>query len=348
MTTGNEDGAYASLKAQMITDAYIKAQIDDVTITEKDLKRVEDEANKFWTFQVGAALTMPWQSQRESPYALQRQGWRKLIEDDSIPYDQKVLDFVEQYGTDFLAVTRGRTNNVTGLDANTQVFNNVKGNRELVGKLESVNPKLVGMLANIGSDEAPYSQAVSQEFSKYTVNGNKVKENLSSVEVLNKNEIGDGWRLWTEMGDMIDGRLRELNLSSVNLVDPRAKELKVIQETERARISELYPAWGQAQESFESNLGDYIYGLRTIVADEKFNELQPKAAQTIGMYLNLREATGAAMRATDNNDEKEAIRQQSYASIIQLRDSNIAFADLFDQFLDRDDFREVSDSGTRG
>jgi hypothetical protein len=211
-----------------------------------------------------------------------------------------------------------------------------------------VNPKLVGMLANIGSDEAPYSQAVSQEFSKYTVNGNKVKENLSSVEVLNKNEIGDGWRLWTEMSDMIDGRLRELNLSSVNLVDPRAKELKAIQESERARISELYPAWGQAQESYESNLGDYIYGLRTIVADEKFNELQPKAAQTIGMYLNLREATGAAMRAADSNEEKEAIRQQSYASIIQLRDSNIAFADLFDQFLDRDDFREVSDSGTRG
>ena len=348
MTTGNEDGAYASLKAQMITDAYIKAQIDDVTITEKDLKRVEEEANKFWTFQIGAALTAPWQSQRESPYALQRQGWRKLIEDDSIPYDQKVLDFVEEYGTDFLAVTRGRTNNVTGLDANTQVFNNVKGNRELVGKLEFVNPKLVGMLANIGSDEAPYSQAVSQEFSRYTVNGNRVKENLSSVEVLNKNEIGDGWRLWTEMSDMIDGRLRELNLSSVNLVDPRAKELKAIQESERARISALYPAWGQAQEAYESNLGDYIYGLRTIVADEKFNELQPKAAQTIGMYLNLREATGAAIRATDSNEEKEAIRQRSYASIIQLRDSNIAFADLFDQFLDRDDFREVSDSGTRG
>jgi hypothetical protein len=345
MTTGNEDGAYASLKAQMITDAYVKAQINDTTITDKDLKRVDEEANKFWTFQVGAALTMPWQSQRDSPYALQRAGWRKLIEDDSIPYDQKVLDFIYKYGTDFLALTRGRTNNVTGLDSNTQVFNNVNDNADLIKSLESVNPKLVGMLANIGSDEAPYSQAVSQEFSKFTVNGNKVKEKLNPKEILAKNEIGDGWKIWTEVNDILDGRLRELGLSSVNVQG--AEGLKAIQESERARLSLLYPAWGQAQESFSSNLGDYIYGLRAIVSDEKFNKLQPKAAIAINLYLNLREATGDAIRAASNNDEKEAIRQKAYSGIIQLRDSNIAFADLFDQFLDRDDFREVSDSGTR-
>jgi len=345
MVSGNEDGAYASLKAQMMTDAYIKAQINDTTITDKDLKRVEEEANKFWTFQVGAALTAPWQSQRESPYALQRQGWRKLIENDDIPYDQKVLKFIDKYGTDFLAITRGRTNNVTGLDANTQVFSNVKGNSELLKTLESVNPKLVGMLANIGSDEAPYSQAVSQEFNRYTINGNKVKENLSSVEVLEKNEIGDGWKLWTEANDIIDGRLRELGLSSVNVNG--AEGLKAIREGERSRLAALYPAWGRAQESFESNLGDYIYGLRAMVDNDKFNELQPKAARAIGLYLNIREAAGSAIRATDSNEEKEAIRQQAYSGIIQLRDSNIAFADLFDQFLDRDDFREVSQSGTR-
>jgi hypothetical protein len=343
MVSGSEDGAYASLKAQMVTDAYIKAQIDETVITEKELDRIEEEANRFWTFQVTAALTMPWQSQRESPYALQRAGWRKLIEDDTIPYDQKVEQFKYKYGTEFLAITRGRKNNVTGTDSNTQVFENIKGNMGLIEQLETANPKLVGMLANIGSDEAPYSQAVSQEFDKFTINGNKIKNSLNDREIRDKNEVGDGWRLWTEANDIIDNRLRELGLSSVEVNG--AEELKAIKNKERERLSNLYPAWGRAQESFASNLGDYIWGLRTITADPKFNKDQPDAARAIKLYLNLREAAGAARRAATNNAEKNAINQQVYGAILQLRDSNIAFADLFDQFLDGDDFREVSGSG---
>lgn len=344
--TDSTDDAYVSLKVQMTQDAYIAAQLQDRKLGDADFERIEKEANDFWSFQVGAALVMPWQSQRESPYALQRNGWRKLIEDDTLPYDVKVERFVEKYGTEFLAVTRSRKDNFTGADATLKTFTNLKDNSKFVNELELINPRLVGLFANLGSEDAPYSQAVSQEFDKFEVNGRAMKQNLSAAEIVRKNEIADGWREWTENKDMIEGRLRELGLSSVNLKAPASQHLKLIQEDKRAELAERFPAWGIQQETFTSQLGDTVNGLRMIAENDKFIKDQPKTVNAIQAYLNLREEVRAALQFATSDSDREYIRESAMAKATQIRDSSIAFSDLFDLYLeDKDDFREVSYSG---
>jgi hypothetical protein len=59
-------------------------------------------------------------------------------------------------------------------------------------------------------------------------------------------------------------------------------------------------------------------------------------------YLSMRDDLAKILSETKDPDRRRAIKELGYAAAFEMRQKDIGFADFYDQYLDRDDFREIS------
>lgn len=336
----SSDGAYLTLKNTMVEDAYITAQLEGRTLTEKDLRSLDDKVNKFWTWQIAAAATLFTTSSYNSPYKLQRDEWAKLIDDQSLTYEDKTRKFISMFpGADsYLAVTRSGSETPTGLKPNLKTWERIYKNKDLVEELNGIDPKLVGMFGNMGSFGDPFSYAVYGEYAGTYIDGDPIRKQLTSRKIVDGNEIADGWKQWNLLTDAAEQRVMELGLSSLqaggasSIVDMLARA--------EADLTEKYPAWGIEKENYKNNLPNFIVGARMIVKNSDLVD-EDSTVFALQQYLEIREAIVAKLSETDDDDARKAIKQMGYTASFELRQTDIGFADFYDQYLAYDDFREV-------
>ena len=336
----SSDSAYLTLKNTMIEDAYITAQIEGRTLSEKELRELDDKVNKFWSWQIVAAITMFTQSSYQSPYRLQRDAWTKLIDDQSLSYEQKIRNFMAMFpgGESLLAITRSGTERETGLKPNLKTWERIYKNKDLVEELNNINPKLVGMFGNMGSFEDPFSYAVYGEFTGTYIDGDPISKKLTPRKIVENNEIADGWREWTLIKDAAEERVIELGLSSLQAKGASAINDMLVKA--EADLTRKYPAWGIEKENYKNNLPDFIAGARIIVQNGDLVD-QDSTVFAIKDYLQIREAIVDKLATTDDDDARNAIKQMGYTAAFELRQRDIGFADFYDQYLAYDDFREI-------
>lgn len=337
----SSDSAYLTLKNTMVEDAYITAQIEGRTLTEKDLRELDEKVNKFWSWQVtSSAVLLTSSTSYNSPYKLQRDEWNKLIDDQSLPYDQKIRKFMDKFGgsDDFLAITRSGSETPTGLKPNLKTWERIYKNKDLVEELNSINPKLVGMFGNMGSFEDPFSYAVYGEFTGTYIDGDPVRKKLTPRKIVENNEIADGWREWNIIMDAAEDRVIELGLSSLEAKG--AESIKAMLTAAEADLTTKYPAWGIEKETYENNLPDFIAGARIIVQNIDLVD-QDSTVYAIKDYLQIREAIVQKLAVTDDDDARKQIKQMGHMAAFELRQTDIGFADFYDQYLASDDFREI-------
>ena len=335
----SSDSAYLTLKNTMVEDAYIKAQIEGRTLTEKDLRSLDDKINKFWSWQITSAVVAFTQSTYNSPYKLQRDEWSKLIDDQSLSYQQKIESFIGKFGSeDFLAITRSGSDTPTGLKPNLKTWERIYKNKDLVNQLNGINPKLVGMFGNMGSFEDPFSYAVYGEFTGTTIDGDPIRKKLTPRQIVQNNEIADGWREWNVIMDAAEDKIFSLGLSSMQ-VDGASNIQDILRKAEDD-LSKKYSAWGIEKETYSDNLGDFINGARIIVQNGDLLD-EDSTVSSIRDYLQIREAIVEKLSTVDNNDARKAIKQIGWTAAFELRQNDIGFADFYDQYLASDDFREI-------
>jgi hypothetical protein len=63
--------------------------------------------------------------------------------------------------------------------------------------------------------------------------------------------------------------------------------------------------------------------------------------QALAAYLDIRDEISKRLASEKNNDVRKQLRQVGYAAAFKLRQADIGFADFYDQYLDKDDFRRV-------
>lgn len=333
------DSAFVRTWNQIIEDEYIKAQLENRTLTDADMKRIKRKADRFWAWQWGAAVAAPAQSGIRSEFQVERDAWNKLIDDESMPYQEKLRVFNEQF-PGFEAITRSTSESETGLSPNLRTWQRITSNKETVDKLYSIDPELVGMFGNMGRFDDPFSYAVYGEFGRLKLGPTQVpvRRRLTPDEIVRNNEIKDGWADYWAVKDYVEDKAISLGYSSLQVQD--AKPLRDELEKAEAKISERYPAWGEERRIYESKLEAFIVGARTMVENaELVNEDSTIAA--LADYLQVREEIVNALDGVTDRDQREALRQIGYKAAFDLRQRDIGFADFYDQYLSRDDFRKV-------
>ena len=335
----SSDSAYLTLYNQIMQDSYIKAQLEDRSLNDKDFKAIEKKVNKFWRWQILAAGIAFTQSSYESPNRLARDKWNELIDDTSIPYDRKLERFTKEFGSDYDAITRSTSNTETKLQPNLTTWNRITKNKDLVEELNQMDPELVGMFGNMGSFDDPFSFAVMGEYSSTEIGGKKIRGKLKPSNVNQKNEIADGWREWRKVKDAVDEELIKRGLSSLQVND--AKPFVDILYNFEQDLTVRYPAWNLEKESYEQKLPVFIAGARKIVENASLVG-EDSTVKKISDYLKIREAIVQELRKNpDNDDVRKNIKDIGYAAAFQFRQEDIGFADFYDQYFASDDFREI-------
>ena len=338
----SSDSAYLTLKNTMLEDAYITAQLEGRALTEKDYRELDDKVNKFWSWQIGSAATSFTSANAYvSPYKLQRDEWSKLIDDQSLSYQEKLNRFMAKFdGSEaFLAITRSGSQNETGLQPNLKTWKRIVSFPDIVDQLYTIDPALVGMFGNMGSFDDPFSYAVYGEYSATSVGGRKpIRSQMTPRELAKKNEIADGWRQWNLLKDAAEQRATDLGLSSLQV--DAAKGLRDQLKAAEDALSQQYPAWGVEKESYEANWPKFVQGARIMVQNADLID-EDSTIKALRDWLAVRETIVAKLATTDNDAARKNIKQMGYAAAYALRQSDIGFADLFDQYLSYDDFREI-------
>lgn len=343
----NADSAYLISYNQILEDAYIAAQLEDRTLTEKDYKEIDQLANNFWRWQILAAVAMPFQVRQMSRFQLQRDKWAQLIDDQSMPYSEKVRLFLEDQGSDFFAgpefaaITRSASVSETKLNPNLKTWQRITNNKELVKNLNDIDPELVGMFGNMGSWDDPFSYAVYGEFARHSVgmDGKPVRSRMTPSDVARNNEIKDGWVTYWKIKDELEEKAIASGLSGLQVKE--AKPLKDLLDQAVDDIIDRYPAWGEERAVYTEKLPQFILGARKIVENAELMD-EDTTVRKLSEYLRLRDGIAGALDDAKNDEQRDAIRELAYQGIFQLRQEDIGFADFYDQYLARDDFRKVA------
>lgn len=333
------DGAYITTWNQILEDKYIEVQLEGRAFTQADYEDAKKRIDRFWTWQIGAGAGAPFQSKIMSRYQVQRDAWARLIDDESIPYAQKIKLFTEQY-PGFEAITRSGSITETGLNPNLKTWERITKNPDIVDSLYAIDPELVGMFGNMGRFDDPFSPAVYGEYAAMELgpNGIPVRRKLKPEEIVRNNQIRDGWTEYWQARDVVEERAIELGYSSLQVKE--AEDLRNILDEAAAKLEARYPAWGEERKLYMDKLPAFIQGARIIVSKpELVGEDSTVAA--LSEYLQIRDYIASELKLTSDDDAREQLRQIGYEAAFKLRQKDIGFADLYDQYLDRDDFREI-------
>ena len=335
----SSDGAYISTWNQILEDKYIEVQLEDRAFTEADYKDAKKKVDRFWAWQIGAGAGAPFQSKIMSRYQPQRDAWARLIDDESIAYQEKIRLFTEQY-PGFEAITRSGSMTETGLSPNLKTWQRITKNPDVVDNLYAISPELVGMFGNMGRFDDPFSYSVYGEFAsmKLGPNGIPVRRKLKPDEIVRNNQIRDGWAEYWQARDVVEDRVIELGYSSLQVKD--AEPLKNILDEAASKLEQRYPAWGEERKLYMDKLPAFIQGARIIVSNAEIVEDDSTVA-ALSEYLQIRDYIASELKLTSNDEAREQLRQIGYGAAFKLRQKDIGFADMYDQYFDRDDFREI-------
>ena len=333
------DSAYLTSWNQIIEDEYIAAQLEGRNLTENDMKKIKEKADRFWGWQVTAALVMPFQSSLQSRYQIERDAWARLLDNESIPYTQKVETFLKEY-PGFDPITRSGSYNETKLQPNLATWQKITKNKDLVNDLYAIDPELVGMFGNMGSFDDPFSYAVYGEFSSLEIGpeGNRVRRKMTPDEILRNNEVKDGWKDYWLVRDAAEEQVIKLGLSSLQVDD--AEDIRKMMDEAEAKISERYPAWGEERRIYQDKLPAILQGVRKIIQNGDLVE-EDSTVQTLEDYMVIRQEIRNELEKTDDDVRRKELKQIGYEAAFKLRQRDIGFADFYDQYLYRDDFREA-------
>lgn len=339
----NDDGAYLTLLQTMVEDAYIDAQLNGTTVTPQDMKKIEQRAASFWSWQVGAAGTLPVQSKFASKYEVQRSFWNTLIDDTSLSYDQKLAAFQEKFpgfGDALLPIMRSGSTSAYGLQPNLSTWQKIYKNPDLVSQLNSIDPQLVGMFGNMGSWDDPFSYSVYGEFQNMTIgrDGRPIRDRMDPNELLRNNEIADGWRQWTQISDVLDEKAKAAGFSSIRAKG--AEEFLALADEYERDLKTQYPAWGQEKEIYRDRLPAFIVGARILVDNATLVE-EDTTISALREYMEIRDYVAERKSLTKDEDARKELDQIAIEAAAELRDSDIGFADFYDRYLADDDFRVV-------
>jgi hypothetical protein len=227
--------------------------------------------------------------------------------------------------------------NPTGSNATMDAVQNAKQYSGLISELTGDNPQLVGLITN-NAGAAKFNPTAywwQEETSISAGTSEKFRGKSTPAEAIKKNEARKGWAIYRKMNTIIDAKLAERGLTSVD--EAGAEDLKY---SKQLMIQALATNKDPVTDGLKS--ASNVAGLRKIVTNPKFmaDNGEDPTWKSVAIYLQLRDKLAstlsvrpsASIDAKGNADLKYML--DSYVS--QLKAGDLEFADIYERFLSQD------------
>jgi hypothetical protein len=297
-----------------------------------------------------ANLILPFAPQFNSPYKYYIDKWHEYSQKFGLRADDK---FLQDY-PDFFDFATSLSKNPTNSGSTMDDVQNAKRYSSLIADIAPDNPALVGLITRTtnGAQFNPTAYWWQSETSISPGTPEKFRGKATPAESVAQNEARKGWAIYRRMTAIIDGKLAERGLSSVE--QKGAEDLKFAKESAvRALSTETDPVTGKSNGQPSAWYIDYrdvdglktaktINGLRKIVQNERFMQDNSSNVtwKSIQVYLQIRDSIARSLQARPSTaitaQTNEDLKMSLDYYVSQLRSGDIGFADIYDRFLSQD------------
>lgn len=323
-------------------------------------KAIKEKVDAYYNMRTAANLILPFAPQFNSPYKYYIDKWHEYSQQYGLGADDK---FLQDY-PEFFDFATSLSKNPTGSNATMDDVENAKRYSGLISEIFQDNPALVGAITR-GSGAAKFNPTAYWWQSETSVSPGtpeKFRGKSTPAESIAANEARKGWALYRRMTAIIDGKLAERGLHSVEQAG--AEDLKAAKEAAiRSLATEKDPVTGQSTGQPSAWYIDYrdvdglktaknINGLRKIVNNKKFmddNGSDP-TWRSVAVYLQIRDSIGRALASRPSSAITSASNADLKLSldyyVNQLKQGDVEFADIYERFLSQDKiYDKYLDSG---
>jgi hypothetical protein len=310
------------------------------------LEEAEKRTSDFFTFRVAAGLFSPTSTTVLSPFEPLVQEYRKL--EQEYDFREAQLRFLDQYGTDFFALTGRMSQLNDGVRATVENEELYRQNQELIQAHPAIGAWVSGSIGPVDENYV-FSQVVyNRQFNTPTGPGSdETRRDIKSpVEYVEDTQVSQGWIEYSAMNDMVrnwqdgaDGVGLSASLNANHMQRVAAMKRQVIDE-----ISEKYPAWRKEFDDFNSSnqaMIDVYDGVSAALQYENIvvRPSTPHLLEFLSLRLTVqdmlkdRKAKGGSDNITaDDNADIELFWEETKDDIGARPD----FSPLYDRYFDRD------------
>jgi len=321
-------------------------------------KKILEMAQTYWKMRIAANLILPVSPRFESPYKFYTDKSREYRRIYGINADEKFLDDFPE----FFSFSASLSSNSTNIQSSVQAVSNINKYEDLVNDLSTIEPKLIGLIANNFSgyefSQSAYSYLQNKQISPGSAK--KFLETQAPQDAQKRNEAEKGWIQYNKLSDALKEELTARGLTSVQQTG--AEDLAAIKaifikklaiQTDASGKPIIDPttneyartAWyDDYLDSDGSKTNRVIAGLAEIVkpgtkfAKDNRNNVTWKS---VSAYLDLRKAVASelASRPVKSINAKANLDLRIVYDLVvnKLKDDDqIGFKYVYDRFLSQD------------
>ena len=319
--------------------------------------KILEMTKDYWNMRTFASLVMPFAPRFDSPYKFYLDKSREYKRIYGIDADAK---FLQDY-PEFFSFSASLSKNPSGVQSSVAAVERIKKYSGLVGELNKIDPKLIGLVANDPSgyefSQASYDYLYGKRISPDSPE--KFLSSQSPAESQRRVEANKGWIQYNKMADLIDNELQKRGLSSTQ--QKGAEDLKYIKEQTIFKLSVQIDADGKPvyddttgtyartawyddyRDSDGSKTNRVIAGLGLILNNEDFMKVNKNNPtwKSVSAYLDIRKLIAKELLKRD----AKSIEAKSNIDIKFIydgmvnklkQDDKLGFSYLYDRFLSQD------------
>lgn len=249
--------------------------------------------------------------------------------------------FVDTFGEEYYALTQSVTKTQNGVPATVGGVVAEKKYRDLIEKYPDLGGLIIGsegvgefnhtiFLNQLGTETRPGSGVKEREY--LPLSGAPGRPGISTSP-----EVSQGWAEFGPAMDVIDAIRRQRGLSSLN--SKAAADLAAAKNGIIDALSKKYPAWADEYGQSDSNKWKRKIEGMTAIADDPRLAGRGEIA-VLKEYLEARQGIAAVLASRKNKTlsaQSNADVDAAWTGISEvLIDKNLAFADLYHRYLERD------------
>jgi hypothetical protein len=295
---------------------------------------------------VAFSAVLPYAPQQRDEFALYRDEYRRLVEENDGNIQKAEEIFLEKYGEEYFALgTVSLSQNNTGAQATVSSFRNSKQHEDLIASVVGDDPALVGLLVN-DPEDTEYSNAVYRwQYNRPVAPGSTLdwRSGRSADDVKAEGERKLGWIKWNKLQEEIRLELDLRGLESTR--NAGAEDLRSAENYWRDKLQQDLPGWRDDYKSFDGAKSSRRIGaLRKILSDEKFiqangdDPVWRSTAAMVQLYdeiqaeLRVRRAADPLWPATLESEANDDLAAAWDYWTKKLTMESTQFADVYDRY----------------
>lgn len=264
------------------------------------------------------------------------QEYRNMQEQDSKNAQQ---NFYDKHGAAAMVFTQGLTTDPSGISATIGASTAVKKYSNLLSKFPELGAAIVGPEGNGNFDQMAYDWQVAKG----------LRKELSPEEAASHAMVNMGWAAYGKALAAVQAQAQAQGFTSYK--DPGARQLK---DELSAWVSQMgdkdspayNPDWYSNYTSFNQNAYQMRLTALLEIAQDKALLANPLRSdiRSLQAYSQLRDWTYAQLQANGGGDLKTAknanVAQQYDNQVSQMIQADTKFAQLWERYLSKDDWKE--------